>query len=210
MELVLATFTALFTVVNPFGAMPVFITLTQDDTADNRNQQALRACVYMALILSVFFLAGQYVLNFFGIGLTDVRIAGGLMIMRAGFGLLTSKAHRGKKVSKGVLKESMEKDDISFTPLAMPMLSGPGSIAVSTGLFTSALSYSDISLILAAIMLVAAVTFFILVFSHQLVSFLGKAGLSALSRIMGFIVLSIGVNFILTGVQTLFSEAGKV
>jgi multiple antibiotic resistance protein len=204
MELVLATFTALFTVVNPFGAMPVFITLTQDDTTSNRNQQALRACVYMALILSVFFLAGQYVLNFFGIGLADIRIAGGLMIMRAGFGLLTSKAHRGKKVSKGVLRESMEKDDISFTPLAMPMLSGPGSIAISIGLFTSALSYSDISLILASISLVAVVTFVILVFSHQLVAYLGKAGLSALSRIMGFIVLSIGVNFIVTGIQTLF------
>ncbi|WP_266204424.1 MarC family protein [Pontibacter kalidii] len=204
MEAVLATFTALFTVVNPFGAMPVFITLTQDDTAGNRNQQALRACIYMALILSVFFLAGQYVLNFFGIGLADIRIAGGLMIMRAGFGLLTSKAHRGKKVSKGVLQEGLEKDDISFTPLAMPMLSGPGAIAVSIGMFTSALSYTDISLILAAITLVAVATFIILVFAHQLVGYLGKAGLSALSRIMGFIVLSIGVNFVSTGIQTLF------
>ncbi|WP_276498204.1 MarC family protein [Pontibacter litorisediminis] len=206
MELVLATFTALFTVVNPFGAMPVFITLTQDDTAGNRTQQALRACIYMALILSVFFLAGQYVLNFFGIRLTDIRIAGGLMIMRAGFGLLTSKAHRGKKVSKGVLREGLEKDDISFTPLAMPMLSGPGSIAVSIGMFTSALSYSDISLILLAITLVAAATFVILAFSHQLVNYLGKAGLSALSRIMGFIVLSIGVNFVTTGILAVFFE----
>lgn len=206
MELVLATFTALFTVVNPFGAMPVFITLTQDDTASNRNQQALRACIYMALILSVFFLAGQYVLNFFGIGLTDIRIAGGLMIMRAGFGLLTSKSHQGKKVSKSVLKEGLEKDDISFTPLAMPMLSGPGSIAVSIGMFSPALSYPDISLILVSIALVAAVTFVILVFSHQLVSYMGKAGLSALSRIMGFIVLSIGVNFVTTGILSLLGK----
>ncbi|WP_299759984.1 MarC family NAAT transporter [uncultured Pontibacter sp.] len=206
MELVLATFTALFTVVNPFGAMPVFITLTQDDTPNNRNQQALRACVYMAIILSVFFLAGQYVLNFFGIGLTDIRIAGGLMIIRAGFGLLTSKAHRGKKVSRGVLKEGLEKDDISFTPLAMPMLSGPGSIAVSIGMYTSTLSYSDISYILAAITMVAAVTFVILMFSHQLVSYLGKAGLSALSRIMGFIVLAIGVNFVSTGILSLLGK----
>ncbi|AKD03536.1 MarC family protein [Pontibacter korlensis] len=206
MELVLATFSAIFTVVNPFGAMPVFITLTQDDSAANRNQQALRACIYMALILSVFFLAGQYVLNFFGIGLSDIRIAGGLMIMRAGFGLLTSKAHRGKKVSKGVLKEGLEKDDISFTPLAMPMLSGPGAIAVSIGLFSPALSYPDISLIVLSITLVAVVTFIILIFSHQLINYLGKAGLSALSRIMGFIVLSIGVNFVSTGILSLLDR----
>lgn len=205
MEVILATFSALFTVVNPFGAMPVFLTLTHDDTLAYRNQQALRACLYMALILTVFFLAGQYVLNFFGIRLSDIRIAGGLMIMRAGFELLTSKAHLGKKVSKGVLKEGMEKEDISFTPLAMPMLSGPGSIAVSIGMFSSSISYADIGLVILSILLVAVVSFVILVFSHQLVNYLGKAGLSALSRIMGFIVLSIGVNFISTGILSLLN-----
>ncbi|GHA53015.1 MarC family protein [Pontibacter akesuensis] len=206
MEIILATFSALFTVVNPFGAMPVFLTLTQDDSPSFRNQQALRACIYMALLLTVFFLAGQYVLNFFGIRIHDIRIAGGLMIVRAGFGLLTSKAHRGKKVSKGVLQEGLEKDDISFTPLAMPMLSGPGSIAVSIGMFTPALSYQDIGLTVAAIALVAAITFVILIFSHQLINYMGKAGLSALSRIMGFIVLSIGVNFISTGILALLGR----
>ncbi len=128
------------------------------------------------------------------------------MIVRAGFGLLTSKAHRGKKVSKGVLQEGLEKDDISFTPLAMPMLSGPGSIAVSIGMFTPALSYQDIGLTVAAIALVAAITFVILIFSHQLINYMGKAGLSALSRIMGFIVLSIGVNFISTGILALLGR----
>ncbi|MDX5436344.1 MAG: MarC family protein, partial [Pontibacter sp.] len=114
---------------------------------------------------------------------------------------------RGKKVSKGVIKEGQEKDDVSFTPLAMPMLSGPGAIAVSIGMFTPTLSYPHISLILSAIVLVAAVSFVILVFSHQLVSYLGKAGLSALSRIMGFIVLSIGVNFIMTELHALLTLA---
>jgi len=207
MDILLATFTALFTVVNPFGAMPVFLSLTQDDTAAHRNQQALRACLYMALILAVFFLAGQYVLNFFGLRLHDIRIAGGLMIMRAGFGLLNSKAHRGKRVSKSVLQEGMEKDDISFTPLAMPMLSGPGAIAVSIGMYSTALSYTSVTLILVAILCVAAVTFLVLIFSHQLVGYMGKAGLSALSRIMGFIVLSIGINFISTGILSLLGKS---
>ncbi|WP_439879985.1 MarC family NAAT transporter [Pontibacter sp. MBLB2868] len=203
MEVILATFSALFSVVNPFGAMPVFLTLTHDDSIANRNEQALRACIFMALILSVFFFAGQYVLNFFGIRLSDIRIAGGLMIMKAGFELLTSKAHRGKKVSKGILKEGVQKEDISFTPLAMPMLSGPGSIAVCIGMYSTASTVADMCLVISAVLLVAAVSFVILVFSHQLVNYLGKAGLSALSRIMGFIVLSIGVNFISTGILSL-------
>ncbi|GAB3193673.1 multiple antibiotic resistance protein [Pontibacter aydingkolensis] len=205
MEIILATFTALFTVVNPFGAMPVFLTLTHDDTPVSRNEQALRACIYMALILSVFFLAGQYVLNFFGIRLSDIRIAGGLMIMKAGFELLTSKAHRGKKVSKGVLREGLEKEDISFTPLAMPMLSGPGAIAVSIGMYSGSISYTNLGLTILSILLVAAVSFVILAFSHQLIAYMGKAGLSALSRIMGFVVLSIGVNLTSTGILSLLN-----
>lgn len=204
MEIILTTFTALFTVVNPFGAMPIFITLTQNDTVPEQRQQALRACLYMALILAVFFVAGQHVLSFFGLRIHDLRIAGGLMILKTGFELLSSKAHRGKKVSKGVVKESIHKEDISFTPLAMPMLSGPGAIAVSISMYNSSISYYSISLILLSILLVAVVCYLILIFSHRLVRFLGKAGLTALSRIMGFIVLSLGVNFIVTGIHAIF------
>ncbi|NDK54540.1 MarC family NAAT transporter [Pontibacter fetidus] len=204
MDILLATFTALFTVVNPFGAMPVFLTLTHDDASSDQKQQALRACIYMALILIVFFLAGQYVLAFFGLRIHDLRIAGGLMILKAGFELLSSKAHRGKKVSKGVVKESLHKEDISFTPLAMPMLSGPGAIAVCIGMYKPTMNYTELGLIVLAILLVATVSCLILIFSHSLLRFLGKAGLSALSRIMGFIVLALGVNFIVSGIQALF------
>lgn len=203
MEIILATFSALFSVVNPFGAMPVFLTLTQDDTREHRNQQALKACLYMVGILAVFFLAGQYVLNFFGIRIHDLRIAGGLMIMRAGFDLLAPGANK-KKIAPDVVEEGQLKEDISFTPLAMPMLSGPGAIAVSIGLFTTSLSYFSMVMILIGIVLLAIVSYFILRFSYQLMRYMGKSGLSALSRIMGFIVLSIGVNFIVSALTALF------
>lgn len=183
--------------------MPVFLTLTQDDTPAQRNQQALKACLYMVGILAVFFLAGQYVLNFFGIRIHDLRIAGGLMIMRAGFELLSPGASK-KKISPEVVEEGQHKEDISFTPLAMPMLSGPGAIAVSIAMYTTSLSYLDMGLILVAIVLLAAVSYIILRFSHQLTRYMGKSGLSALSRIMGFIVLSIGVNFIVSAIYALF------
>ncbi|GAB3820356.1 MarC family NAAT transporter [Pontibacter rugosus] len=203
MEIILATLSALFSVVNPFGAMPVFLTLTQDDTPEQRNQQALKACLYMVGILAIFFLAGQYVLNFFGIRIHDLRIAGGLMIMRAGFELLAPGGSK-KKIAPDVVEEGQQKEDISFTPLAMPMLSGPGAIAVSIGLFTTSLSYLDMVMILIGIILLAALSYIILRFSHQLTRFMGKSGLAALSRIMGFIVLSIGVNFIVSALTALF------
>jgi len=204
MEILLATFSALFSVVNPFGAMPVFLTLTQDDTPDHRNQMALRASMFMVLILAVFFFAGQYVLNFFGLRIHDLRIAGGIMILKAGFELLTTKSEPGKKVSKEVVEEGIQKDDISFTPLAMPMLSGPGAIAVSIGMFTKSLSYFNMAITLVAIILVAVASYFILVSSHRLTAFMGKAGLAALSKIMGFITLAIGANFITSALIALF------
>ncbi len=157
----------------------------------------------MVGILAVFFLAGQYVLNFFGIRIHDLRIAGGLMIMRAGFDLLAPGANK-KKIAPDVVEEGQQKEDISFTPLAMPMLSGPGAIAVSIGLFTTSLSYLNMAMILIGIVLLAIVSYIILRFSHQLTRYMGKGGLAALSRIMGFIVLSIGVNFIVSALTALF------
>lgn len=206
MEIILATFSALFSVVNPFGAMPLFLTLTQGDTPARRNEQAFKACLYMVLILGVFFLTGQYVLNFFGLRIHDLRIAGGLMIMRSGFELLNTKTGEGKRVGQDVVEEGLQKEDISFTPMAMPMLSGPGSIAMVIGLFTGSLSWLDIVLILVSIALLAIPTYFILAFSPRLTNFLGKAGLAALTRIMGFITLSIGVSFIITALLALFGN----
>ncbi|MFC6998654.1 MarC family protein [Rufibacter roseus] len=204
MEILLATFSALFSVVNPFGAMPVFLTLTQDDTSERRAQQALKACIFMVLILTVFFIAGQAVLDFFGLRIHDLRIAGGIMIMRAGFELLQPKAEEGKKISKEVVAEGVEKEDISFTPLAMPLLSGPGSIAVVISLFTKSLTIIDMGLTILAIVLLGLVSYLILLFSPRLVMFMGKAGLAALAKIMGFIVLSLGVSFIVTALLALF------
>ncbi len=204
MEILLATFSAMFSVINPFGAMPVFLTLTQDDTARRQKQQALKACFYMVGILVVFFLAGQYILNFFGLRIHDLRIAGGIMILKAGIDLLNTSSEPGRKISKDVVAESMHKQDISFTPLAMPMLSGPGAIAVSIGMFTESLSVLNIGVIILSFILVAIPTYYILVFSHSLTRFMGKAGLAALSKIMGFITLSIGVNFITSALIALF------
>jgi multiple antibiotic resistance protein len=203
MEILLATFTTLFSVVNPFGAMPVFLTLTEQEKAQERAATALRACLYMVGVLSAAFFAGQYILNFFGINIHHLRIAGGILLMRSAFDLLTPGGNRAK-VSEATLEESLHKNDISFTPLAMPMLSGPGSMAVCIGLFTERLSYLDISLIFFGFVLVALASYVILLSSLRLTRFLGRPGMAALARIMGFLTLAIGVNFIMTAIKELF------
>ncbi len=202
MEVLLATFTTLFSVVNPFGAMPMFLTLTSDDTNAERTATALRSCLYMVAILSVAFFGGQYILNFFGINIQHLRVAGGILLMRSAFDLLTPGANRDR-VGPDALEESKHKDDISFTPLAMPMLSGPGSMALCIGLIRP--SYTDKAMTVLGFALVAAAAFIILVSSLRLTRLMGRPGMAALARIMGFLTLAIGVNFFVTAVKVLFN-----
>lgn len=209
MEFFLATFSALFSVVNPFGATPLFLALTQDLDQKSRNEQALKACLYMIGILIIFFFAGTFILSFFGIRIEDIRIAGGIIIARSAFGLLSPGSHKGKPIAKGVKMEAMEKDDISFTPMAMPMLSGPGSIAVTIGMFDKAKGTVEFIYMIVAIISVAFVSLLVLRSAQRLNKFLGKGGMAALSRMMGFIILSVGISMILNGILPLLERISE-
>jgi len=208
MELFLGTLSALFSVVNPFGATPIFVTLTQENSKKEIKEIALRTSVYMVGILVTFFLAGKFILDFFGILVEHIRIAGGIMIVISGMRLLRPDSEKGKVISKAVHEEGMEKNDISFTPMAMPLLSGPGSIALLIGMFDSLKGRGiwESGYIILAIIIVSALTFFILLFSRRLNKFLGKGGMAALSRMMGFIVLSIGISMIMNGLIPLLKQ----
>lgn len=205
-ETFLGAFSALFSVVNPLGAMPVFLMLTTGSTRPERRGQAFRIAIFMILILTVFFFAGNLILNFFGIQIDHVRIAGGLLICSSAMTLLGKEAYKGKPLAKEVQEEGIQKEDITFTPMAMPLLSGPGAIALMISMYGTASSSGFIGVvgILLAILLVAATTFLILIFSGQLNRFLGKGGMAALSRMMGFITLSIGISMVLNGLVSVF------
>ena len=208
MELFLTIFGALFSVVNPMGAMPMFVMLTENTAIAEKRKMALKIAFYVVCILLVFFFSGNYILNFFGIQLEHMRIAGGLMISISAMSLLGTDAYKGKPVSKAVQEESLTKEDITFTPMAMPMLSGPGAIALIIGMngaVTEAGWWGYASMILSVIA-VAFIIWIVLIFSNKLNKFLGKAGMAALSRMMGFIVLSIGISMVLNGLIPLLKN----
>jgi multiple antibiotic resistance protein len=207
MEFFLATFTALFSVVNPFGAVPVFVSLTDEYEIKAKNRAALKSSLFMVGILTTFFFAGSFILDFFGIRLEDIRIAGGLLISNTAFGLLSNdRSHEGKRISKEVKQEGMEKDDITFTPMAMPLLSGPGSIALTIGFFEKTGGWWDYLYTVLAITAVALVTYLVLRSSRKINRVLGKGGMAALTKMMGFIILSIGVGMILKGLHPLVAN----
>ncbi|TVR76964.1 MAG: MarC family NAAT transporter [Chitinophagaceae bacterium] len=202
MELFFLIFTALFSVVNPLGAMPVFLALTANDAPEWRKSQAKKASLYVILILIVFFLVGTYILNFFGISIEGLRIAGGIIIAKSGLDLLgtSGQYERGRAISKKVKREAMLKNDISFSPLAIPMLAGPGSISLLISFALEIDIVTDYLIIISAIIAVGLITFIVLIVSPRLMEKIGESGSSAITRMIGFIVLAIGIQFIANGV----------
>lgn len=201
-EIAILVFASLFSVVNPLGAIPVYLGLTTGYTLQERNRSALLTSIYFILILLSFFFFGSYILSFFGISLSSLQIAGGLVIFNSGFSLLNGKFERSR-VSKKVTEEAMDKEDISFAPMAMPMLSGPGSISLLISLFAEYDSAAEHGLI-AGVVVITGVTIFLILRSAPIVfRILGHAGLKAISRIMGFIVMAIAVEYIIGGIIAL-------
>lgn len=200
LSLLFGYFIAIFAIVNPVTAMPVFLVLTENNTEAERNRQALKASFFMVGILLSFLLGGTYIVSFFGISLEGIRIAGGIMIMSWAFSLLNPK-EGGRKLDDESESEAREKPDISFSPLAMPLLSGPGSIAVVMSFASQELSITNYILITAAITLTAVGSYVVLRLAPIIVRMLGKTGMNGFTRMMGFIALCIGVQFIINGIR---------
>lgn len=203
LELFITVLASLFSVVNPLGAVPVFLAMTPTYTRQERAHTARNTSIYFILILTVFFLAGTLILSFFGISLSAMRIAGGIVIFLSGFSLLNGKMAEGRTVDKKVKNEALEKDDISFSPMAMPLLSGPGSISLLISLYAIHEEWSDRFLIIGVIITLGGIIFLILRSAPYLFRIMGEGGLKALSRIMGFIVMAIGIQYIITGIYDL-------
>jgi len=161
--------------------------------------------MWFFLILVVFFFAGTYILSFFGISLNALRIAGGLIIVNSGYGLLNSKFEE-RRISDEIEVEAQEAEDVSFTPMAMPMLSGPGSISLLISLFAQQSEWVSRGLIIGVIATMALLIWVVLHFAPALFKLLGRGGLAALSRIMGFLVMAIGIEMLIAGVVSLVAS----
>jgi multiple antibiotic resistance protein len=199
-------FAALFSVVNPFGTMPVFIGVTETNTRSERNKTALKASIYMFLILSVAYFAGKFIIQFFGISIESLRIAGGFIIASSGFALLTGNFSKHKGMDQSVHEEAKAKEDSSLTPLAIPMLAGPGSISLLISLNENYTNWIQTLIVFITIPAVGFVTYLILRSSHFIFSKLGASGLNSISRIIGFIVIAIGIEYIITSVKVIVQQ----
>ena len=198
---IVSTVGALLPIVNPLSAVGMVMAITANLTEQERTEQIRRACIYMFFILTSFLVAGGLIMNFFGISIPGLRIAGGMIVSYLGFRMLfpdTAAMSRQEQV------EAAAKHDVSFTPLAMPGLSGPGSIAVVIGMSATAQESQHIVvghiLIAIGVAIVGVISYWVLKAATRLSRVLGVAGMNAMARIMGFLLICIGVQFIINGV----------
>ncbi len=194
--LLIASFTSLFSVVNPIAAMPVFLSLMGEHSSKDQIKTARKSAIFMFLILTLFLFVGTFILSFFGISIPGIRIAGGLVIMRAGFSMINPEIG-GRKLTQKDQEAAMQKEDVSFSPIAMPLLAGPGSIAVIIGFGSQASGITDYLVHTIAVFLCAFIAWLILRVAPWLNSVIGRSGMTVVTRMMGFIALSIGVQFVL-------------
>ena len=203
-QLILGTVVALLPVINPVASAPVLLAITEGDTDARRAQQVKLGCCYMVAILVAFLFGGSFIIRFFGISIPGIRIAGGLLV--SGIALSMLAAPREGAGERQRQEEARAKSDISLTPLAMPMLSGPGSIALTIGFTSLADNWPDYAAIILGIIIVAVISYFTLRLSGQMVRLIGANGMNALTKFMGFLLLCIGVQFIVNGVVNIATD----
>jgi multiple antibiotic resistance protein len=200
--LFISSFVSLFSLINPLSAMPVFISLTSGFPKDHLYRTVRRTSIYVLLVCVVSFLIGEFILDFFGVSIHALKIAGGIIISRSGFQLLNSQ-HKSD-IQGEIEKETRLKDDISFSPLALPLLAGPGSMSLLINLGIQSKGFNEKATIICAIVGVAIVIYLILSSAPFILKYMGQTGLRTMSKIMGLLVLSIGIQMIVASGRMLF------
>ena len=200
----LLCFTSFFTLTNPLGTMPVFLTMTQGMTDKERCSIVKRATLVSFITLMVFVFAGQFLFKFFGISTNGFRIAGG--VIKIGFDMLQAR-YTPMKLKDEEIKTYA--DDISITPLGIPMLCGPGAIANAIVLMQDAHSFEMKGVLIGTIALIYFLTFLILKASTRLVNLLGETGNNVMMRLMGLILMVIAVECFVSGVKPILTDIVK-
>jgi multiple antibiotic resistance protein len=191
-----ATFLALVPIVNPFGGVPFFFSLTSNFAPAERNHTALKTSLYVIAILVTFLFFGRFVLNFFGISLPVLNIAGGLIVANTAWGMVTASS----RMTPAESHEASTKQDISLTPMAMPMLAGPGSIGVVMGIAAHANSMIAYLGMVIGIVGLGITVYLFLRLGGPLVKRLGPGATGAINRIFGFLILAIAVQLVWDGI----------
>lgn len=195
---ILLYFTSFFTLMNPMGIMPVFLTMTSELTKKERRRTAIKAIVTATMVLVAFAFLGEYLFDFFGISVAGLQVVGGVLFFIMGYDMLNARLSPLK-----ITPEEVDNyvDDISITPLGIPMIAGPGAITNAIILMGDSKTFTDSTLVITSIIIVAVVLLIVLIGAVGITKFLGEKGNKIMMKLMGLIVMVIAVEFFFAGIK---------
>ena len=204
LEFALISFFLVFFIVDPLGNIPIFLVLTEGVNAKERKRTALRASLVTFFILLFFAFVGEWILRFFRVTISSFQIAGGILIFIIALSMLQARRSRAKS-SPEEEQERLPQEDVSIFPLAIPMLSGPAAITTVMVLINLSPSWSQRAMVILAIGLTSLISYWILKESGRLLRILRQTGINVLTRLMGFLLAVIAVQFVMDGLKEVLS-----
>ena len=204
---VLSVFMGFFALMNPIANTPVFLGLTAGEDAASQRRIATRALLTSFLIILVFCAAGKLIFTLFGITLPAFRITGGILVALVGFHMLQGGGHSSVQSPADPQAAADDADDIAISPLALPILAGPGTIATAMN-YASAGTVSEFLVTTGAFAILCMITWLFFVSGERLVNFIGTNGIKVITRLMGLILAVIGVQMVLEGLAGAITAYG--
>ena len=202
-QFTLVTFTSILFLVDPIAVVPTFLAITQGETEERRRATARRACIAAGILLIVFAAAGNLIFRAFGITLPAFRIAGGAILWLVAMDML--RGERPTQESEAELDEGRRKEDVALTPLAMPLLAGPGAISTAMVLSGQARTPARAAVVYASIVVTMIISWVMLRVGDRIMSRFGQTGIRVTMRIMGLMLAAVAVQFIVTGIREAFA-----
>ncbi|NVZ01634.1 MarC family protein [Pediococcus pentosaceus] len=198
----LLSFTAFFAIMNPFANLPMFVSLTADNSRKEVNAIARLAFIVATVIVALFALLGNYIFSIFGINLSALRIMGGIILGLIGYHMIQGNVSPIQHDPKQSVKDSINSNntDVAISPLAMPVLAGPGTIATTMNLSSSTNPF----IVISTFVVLSVITYFIFIYGEQIMAKLGNNIMNVITKLMGLILATIGVRMLIMGVQVAF------
>lgn len=198
-QFALVAFTSILFLVDPVAVIPAYLAFTRSDSAAHRRRTAKIACIAAAIALLIFAAGGDLILRAFGITLPAFRIAGGLILWFVAMDML--RAERPTQEGPPEHAEGAQKQDVALTPLAVPMLAGPGAMSTVMVLSAQARTPMHSAVVYVSILLTMFLSWLTLRAADRVFSRIGETGIRVATRLMGVLLAAIAVQFVLTGVR---------
>lgn len=198
---------SLFTVLNPIGSLPIYLSLAGGLSASDARRVPMITAISVFVTLAAFGLLGEYILQFFGIGLPAFRVGGGILILMMAISMLQARVSSMKQTEPEA-SESAERDSVAIVPLAIPILAGPGSISTVIVLVQHAETWGQRAMLFVVIFVCSILIYGLLRMAQRLRLFLGIIGINIVARIMGLVLAAIAVQFIAQGLEQLLPGLG--